>query len=317
MRFFATAPEPLSADFVWDFFTRKKPKWWPAFIDGYPLRFQRRRIIARALNSSHASGIGYHYDVSNEFYRLFLDRDFMFYSCADFASPDDTIETAQRRKADHLLKLIAPAAGERILELGCGWGSMLRHIASATRDEASLSGMTLSQEQVNFIRQSFGFDVVLEDFVTAEYPVQTYDKIYSIGAMEHVRPDEILPLLRKLHSALVPGGRLVQQFFSLNGDPLPTSMVSGQLFFPGSVLSTHKHHLWAAREAGFELTHDSCHDYRPTGRAWFDRLVENRARALELVGPQTYNRYLILFAAGWIFFDQNEATVHRLVLQKR
>ena len=91
--------------------------------------------MARWLNQSHAKGIEYHYDVSNEFYKLFLDRDFMFYSCADFASDQDSLETAQRRKADHLLSLIAPVAGERILELGCGWGSMLRHIHEATGDK--------------------------------------------------------------------------------------------------------------------------------------------------------------------------------------
>src|SRR4028118_324374 len=81
--------------------------------------------------------------------------------------------------------------------------------------------------------------------------------------MEHVRPDEILPLLRKLHKAIRPRGRLVQHFFSLNTGPLPPSMIAAQLFFPGSTLATHAHHLEAAREAGFTLPHDPLHDYRP------------------------------------------------------
>lgn len=314
MRYYISAPAPLDADLVWDVFTRRPPKLAQAFIDGYPFPFQRPGLIARALSQSHAAGIEYHYDVSNDFYKLFLDRDFMFYSCADFESTDDTLEVAQRRKADYLLRLIAPAAGERILELGCGYGSMLRHIYSVTGDLKSLRGSTLSNEQARFIKDNFGFDVRLEDFIATDYPPQSLDKIYSIGAMEHVRPDEILPLLRKVHRALTPGGKLVQQFFSLNTKPLPTTMIAGQIIFPGSILATHSFHLLAAREAGFELTHDSSHDYRPTLRAWFDRLVENRDRALELVGIETYNRYLVFFPAAWAMFDQQQATLHRVVL---
>jgi cyclopropane-fatty-acyl-phospholipid synthase len=315
-RYFMGAPEPLDPETTWRFFTRRQPALIQTFLNHYPPPFQRRRLLAGPLSQSHAAGIEEHYDVSNEFYRLFLDRDFMFYSCADFA-PGDTIEMAQRRKADHILSLLAPAAGEKVLELGCGWGSMLRHIHAHTGDKDSLWGYTLSQEQARYIRENFGFNVEIRDFIETAYEPNSYDKIYSIGAMEHVRPDEILPLLRKLHKAIRPRGRLVQHFFSLNTGPLPPSMIAAQLFFPGSTLATHAHHLEAAREAGFTLTHDTLHDYRPTLRAWFDRLVENRERALELVGLETYNKYLVFFAISWPMFDLNIATLHRLVFEKR
>jgi cyclopropane-fatty-acyl-phospholipid synthase len=108
--------------------------------------------------------------------------------------------------------------------------------------------------------------------------------------MEHVRPDEILPLLRKVHRALKPGGRLVQQFFSLN--------------------------LATAAAAGFRLSHSSEHDYRPTLRAWFDRLVAAKDEAVNLVGVQVTNKYLAFFASSWTFFDLKEVTLHRLVLNK-
>jgi cyclopropane-fatty-acyl-phospholipid synthase len=316
MRFYISSPTPLDPAFTWHYFTRKQPPFIQKLIEGYPFRFQRRALIARALEPSHAAGIEYHYDVSNEFYKLFLDRDFMFYSCADFESPQDTLEIAQRRKADHLLGLIAPKAGERILELGCGWGGMLRHIAAATGDKQSLVGMTLSKEQARHVRE-LGFEVRLEDFVERDYAPHSFDKIYSIAALETVRPEEILPLLRKLHGALTPAGRLVQHFFTLNTDPLPTAMIAGQLIFPGSTLDTHSHHLWAAREAGFNVVYDSTHDYCPTLRAWFNRLVRNRDKAIELVGVETYNRYLIFFAVGWTFMHQEQATLHRLVYEKQ
>ena len=97
------------------------------------------------LDRSHAAGIEYHYDLPTAFYRLFLDQSFMFYSCADFNSPRDTLEQAQLNKANHILSLINPKAGERILEFGCGWGSMMRHIYDATGDKNNLIGYTLSK----------------------------------------------------------------------------------------------------------------------------------------------------------------------------
>ncbi len=316
VRFHIGNPKPLSADFAWHYFTGTPPRLMQTFIDVYPPRFQRRRVMARMFAQGHAAGIEHHYDVSNEFYRLFLDREFMFYTCADFERPDDTIEIAQRRKADYLLNLIRPAAGERILDLGCGWGPMLRHIHAHTGDKESLWGITLSKEQARHVREKLGFNVLLDNYITAEFMPESFDKIYGIGAMEHVRPDEVLPFLQKLHKALVPNGRLVLHFFSLNKDPLPTGAITTQLFFPGSICSLHSDILGAAREMGFELLHDSSHDYRPTLKAWFDRLVENREEALQLVGVETYNRYLVFFPVSWVGFNQKQVTLHRLVLEK-
>jgi cyclopropane-fatty-acyl-phospholipid synthase len=317
MNYFTSSPEPIDAEAVWTFFTRRWPKPIQFFVDHHPIAPLRRAIITGMMNQAHAKGIEYHYDLSNDFYRLFLDRKFMFYSCADFHSADETIEQAQTHKADHILSLIDPKPGEAILEMGCGWGSMLRHIHAATGDKANLWGYTLSKEQKAHIEANFGFNVILDDFVSADFGEARYDKIYSIGAMEHVRPEEILPLMRKVRRALKPGGRLVQHFFSLNGtDPMPTNMISAQIPFPGSLLSLHSHHLETAREAGLRLTHDSLHDYRPTLRAWFDRLLEAREEATRLVGIQMVNKYLVFFASSWAFFNLGEATLHRLVLER-
>ena len=318
VNYFTASPTPVDPEFVWQFFTRPRP-WLveKILVDSYPLPMQRRRIIRRMMDRSHAAGVEYHYDLSNDFYRLFLDNGFLFYSCADFRSAGETIEQAQLNKANHLLSLIDPKPGERILEFGCGWGSMMRHIHAATGDKNNLSGYTLSREQARHIEENFGFNVILDDIATADLGVAAYDKIYSIGAMEHIRPDEVLPLLKKLHAALKPGGRLVQHFFSLNGsDRLPTSMIGAQQFFPGSLLSLHSDHLAWARQAGFALTDDSEHDYCPTLRAWFDRLVIHRDKAIQLVGLQTTNKYLAYFASSWNFFDRKKATLHRLVLEK-
>lgn len=317
INYFCSSPKIVDPEFMWDFFCRRRNPILQRFVRNYPPAPARRKIIMNMMDRTHASGIEYHYDVSNEFYRLFLDRKFMFYSCADFLHANDTLEQAQLNKANHLLSLIDPQPGEKILELGCGWGSMLRHIHSTTGDKHNLYGYTLSKEQKAYIEQNFGFNVVHEDFTTADLGENRYDKIYSIGALEHIRPEGIEPLLRSIHRALKPGGRLVQHFFSLNGtDPLPISMISAQLSFPGSRLSLHSHHLTCAANAGFRLVQDTLHDYRPTLRAWFDRLTEEREKAIELVGVRMTNKYLAFFASSWAFFDLEMATLHRLVLVK-
>lgn len=89
-----------------------------------------------------------------------------------------------------------------------------------------------------------------------------------------------------------------------------------QLFFPGSLLVVHHHHIEAAKSAGFQITHDSIHDYKPTIKAWYDRLAENRDRAIALSGLDVYNRYMTFFPSAWMFFQQNEAKLHRIVMEK-
>jgi cyclopropane-fatty-acyl-phospholipid synthase len=317
INYFSSSPTLLDPEPVWKFFTRRQP--WPVefFLDHYPVGPVRRRIIRRMIEDVRANGIEYHYDVSNDFYELFLDRQFMFYTCADFNSPTDTIEQAQLNKANHILGLLDPKPGEKILELGCGWGPMLRHVFATTGDKENLFGYTLSKEQKAYIDKNLGFNVECADFAQADLGEARFDKIYGIGCMEHIRPDEMLPLHRKLYRALKPGGRMVQHFFSLNGnDPMPTSMIGSQLFFPGALLSLHSYHLECYAKAGFRLSHDSLHNYCPTLRAWFDRLVENIDEAVRLVGIETTNKYLVYLATSWPMFHRKLATLHRLVLHK-
>ena len=108
----------------------------------------------------------------------------------------------------------------------------------------------------------------------------------------------------------------MHQFFSLEREPHPASMVMVQLFFPGSLLTMHHIHIEAAESVGFQVTHDSLHDYKPTLRAWYERLVKNQEKALELVGLEIYNRYMTFFAISWLFFQQEEAQLHRVIMEK-
>lgn len=310
------SPQPLDPEENWEFWTRPRNRLLIEAVNSYPPSFWRRFLVSRNLKKGHEVGITSHYDISNEFYKIFLDKKYMFYSCADFHSNSDTLEEAQENKANFILGLLDPKPGERILDLGCGWGAMLLRVYEATNDKDNLFGYTLSKEQVTYIKEHHGFNVSLTNFITTTYAEESWDKIYSIGAWEHVRPHEITSLLRKLYRALKPMGKLVQHFFCLSGSAFPMAMVLSQIFFPGSALSSYQDQVNAWQSAGFRLTHESAHDYRPTLKAWYKNLVANRDKAIELVGINNYNKYLTFFPVSWKIFDVGLAQVHRLVLEK-
>jgi cyclopropane-fatty-acyl-phospholipid synthase len=310
------SPEPLDPEWTWHNITKDMPYGTGWVRAHWPLKPLRRALLAAKMRQDHVLGISAHYDVSNDFYKLFLDKRYMFYSCADFHRPDETIEEAQQHKADHILGLINPKPGEKILELGCGWGSMLRRIYEHTGDKANLYGLTLSKEQEAFNREQNGFNVSFDNFITRDYPAEEFDAIYSIGAWEHVRQPEIEPLLAKLYRALKPGGRLVQHFITRVQDELISTVACSQIYFPGSLGASYRFHNKAHERAGFRTAHRSMHDYRPTLRAWFDNLVAAKEEALRLVPVRVYNRYLTFFPASWRYFDDHFGVVIRWVLEK-
>ncbi len=310
------SPKPLDPAYAWHAVTRDMPRGTDWIRTTWPLKPLRMLVIRAKMKQDHLLGISAHYDVSNKFYELFLDKRYMFYTCADFHRPDETIEEAQQHKADFILRLIDPTPGQKILELGCGWGAMLRRILEHTGDKENLHGITLSREQVAYNQQHYGFKVEFDDFITRQYPAEEFDAIYSIGAWEHVRQHEIPQLLAKLYRALKPGGKLVQHFFCRINDAVIAPAACSQIYFPGSMGSSYRFHCQAHEQAGFRVTHRSLHDYRPTLRAWFDNLVKHTDEALRLVDVQTYNRYLTFFPTSWRYFNDNLGVVIRWVLEK-
>ncbi len=308
-------PVPLDAEENWRFWTEPKSLWLEWLARSYPLEPARIAYINAMLDRDHSVGIEAHYDVSNDFYALFLDTKYRFYTCAEFESDTETLETAQTNKAEYLRSLLNLDGDEKILDLGCGWGAMLKFLQDIGH-RGELTGFTLSKEQQIYADQELGLNVSLTNFITHPFENAAYDRVLSIGALEHVRPKELEQMYQKIYDALVPGGLAVHQFFSLAREPYPNSVVMLQLFFPGSMLVMHHTHIEAAERVGFKITHDSIHDYRPTLRAWYDRFVANRSPALELVGLETFNRYMTFFPISWLFFQQHEADLHRMVMLK-
>lgn len=309
------APSPLDAVENWEFWTQPRAALLEWCLKNYPPLTARKAYLDATIDRDAAIGIEAHYDISNDFYALFLDTKYRFYTCADFSSEQTTLEAAQKQKAACILSLLNLRGSEKILDLGCGWGAMLRFLQDAGH-QGELTGLTLSKKQFSYARNELGLNVSLANFVTDPFENAPYDRIFSIGSLEHVRPQEIENLYQKIYQALIPGGLSVHQFFSLETEPYPASMVMIQLFFPGSLLVMHRHHIDAAKKAGFRIVSDSIGDYKPTLRAWYERLVKNKEQAIELVGLEIYNRYMTFFPIAWRFFQEQEAALHRVVMEK-
>ncbi len=309
------APLPLDPVENWQFWTEPKSLWLESLMKAYPPESRRKAYLDLMLKQDHAHGIATHYDISNEFYALFLDTKYKFYTCAEFLSDTETLEEAQTNKAEYILSLLKLSGHEKILDLGCGWGAMLKFLEDSGH-QGELEGFTLSHEQLAYNREKLGFNVSLTNFITAPFDNAPYDRIFSIGALEHVRPQELQAVYQKIYDALTPDGLAIHQFFSFERESYPVSAVLLQLFFPGSLLALHRKHIEAAESVGFSMTHDSIHDYKPTIKAWYDRLVKNQEKSLALVGLKIHNRYLTFFPIAWLFFQHQEAQLHRIVMKK-
>ncbi len=316
IKYLIRSPTPLDPENTWELLTRDPNKVMKWVIEKHPPMWWRRIVHARHFSQAHEIGIAEHYDVSNEFYKLFLDKKYMFYTCSDYHADTKTIEEAQTNKAEHITGLIDPHPGEKILELGCGWGSMMKHLYQVTGDKDNLYGYTISNEQVEYNKQENGFNVEFRNFITTDYPENHWDKIYSIGAWEAVRPEDHFQLMQKLYRTLKPGGRLVLHYFCFSTDKRPANSSCGIIYFPGHILSSYRFYVHEFERAGFHIAARSMHDYRPTLRAWFDNLVANKEQALNIVDVETYNRYITFFPASWRYFHDATGMLIRWVLEK-
>ena len=317
VKYLLRSPTPLDPEATWNFITRRLSPVEDWVRLNYPPRIIRTLLVEKFLRAPHRVGIAKHYDVSNDFYELFLDKKYMLYSCADYRTGRETLEEAQTNKVNFIMNLVDPQPGERILELGCGWGGMLQEVFRRTGDRKNLCGYTLSQKQVEYNTEHRGFQVEFKNFITDELPTERFDKIYSIGAWEHVRQRDLKQTLQKLYQALKPGGRMVSHYFCGLMPGISVAGVVGQIFFPGSIIPPYPTQIRTAQEVGFRVMHQSLHDtYRETLRHWFDRLVARREEAIRLVGLATYNKYLVFLPCSWKYFDDVQGMLLRIVVQK-
>ncbi len=263
-----------------------------------------------------ARAVRHHYDVSNEFFSLFLD-DSMTYSCAVFSRGAETLEAAQEEKLEMICRKLELKEGDRVLDVGCGWGSF--PLWAATRHGARVVGITLSPPQAEKARQraeAAGVANRVEIRVTdyRDLAGERFDAIASIGMVEHVGAEQIDVYARTLAGLLEPGGRLLNHGIARlrHTDP-EAGPFSERYVFPDADPLHLSRVLLALERAGF-VTHNVEEfgaDYAETLRHWARRLDQNLDEAVRLAGPERVRVWRLYLRAARNGFESGFTSIYQ------
>lgn len=267
-----------------------------------------------------ARAIGHHYDVSNEFYRLVLGPS-MTYSCARFTTDDADLATAQEAKHELICRKLGlhRNPGQRLLDVGCGWGSLALHAAG--HHGARVVGITISNEQAELARRRVSeaglagqVEIRLQDF--RELTDETFDAIASVGMSEHVGAAKLSPYFDILHGVLTPGGRLLNHAISsVGGSRLGRLSFAARYVFPNGELIDVGAQQIAMEHSGFEIRDvESLREhYALTLRQWVANLEAEWDRAVALVGPGRARVWRLYMAGSAIGFEDAGLSVHQVL----
>ena len=275
-----------------------------------------------ASRSAATRNIRFHYDRSNDFYKLFLDSQ-MVYSCAYFDRPGATLDQAQAAKLDHVCRKLGLHPGDRFLDIGCGWGALVRHAAHGFGAHAN--GCTLSQRQFDYATERVRSEGLAERVTIREMDYRdltgTFDKISSVGMIEHVGRAHLDVYFRTVSKLLAPDGLFLNHGITR---PAPVQSDAQSLFiaravFPGGQIVSLHDVIHAAENAGFEVldVENLRRHYALTCRAWVDRLMDQREACLEVVDEATWRTWQLYLAGSSIAFDQGGLGLHQVLLAKR
>jgi cyclopropane-fatty-acyl-phospholipid synthase len=280
----------------------------------------------------HFEDVQSHYDLSDDFYRLFLDST-QTYSCAYFECDDMTLEEAQLAKIDLSLGKLGLQPGMTLLDIGCGWGATMRR--AVERYDVNVIGLTLSENQLHYAEKAFAamdsprsMRVLLAGWEQFDEPV---DRIVSIGAFEHFGHDRWDPFFAMTHAVLPDDGvmllhtitRLTLDEVKDRGIPLSMDAARFAMFiareiFPGGQLPAIEAVEAHASAAGFGVSRVQSlqQHYARTLDTWAQALDAQRAEAIAVQSEQIYDRYMRyltgcadMFRKGYI--DVNQFTVHK------
>lgn len=263
-----------------------------------------------------ARAVRHHYDLSNEFFALFLDES-MTYSCAIFSRGARTLEEAQATKLELVASKLELGPGDRVLDVGCGWGSFPVHAAS--KHGASVVGITLSEPQAELARRRVE-EAGLADRVEIrvldyrELAGESFDAIASIGMVEHVGERRIDLYAQRLASLLRPGGRLLNHGIArvLRADR-PAGPFSDRYVFPDGEPLRLSRVLLALERAGFACQHVEgfASDYAETLRHWTRRLEQRLDEAIQLAGPERVRVWRLYLRAARNGFERGLTSVYQ------
>jgi cyclopropane-fatty-acyl-phospholipid synthase len=278
-----------------------------------------------------ADAIQRHYGLSNDFYALWLDPT-RTYSCAQWGGLGDTLQAAQLRKLDYHADAVCAGKATRVLDIGCGWGGMLRRLVEH-HGLARGVGLTLSVAQADYMRgwADERYEVRVENWID-HHPDAPYDGIVSIGAFEHFadygmsraeRLESYRAFFERCRQWLPRGGRLSLQTITKGNNVRLDRETRSDLRFVIERIFTESELPWPseileASERRFEIgmLRNDPGDYARTCRAWLDALVANRDRSIELVGARAVAEYERYLRGAVRCFQRHQLGLMRIVFER-
>jgi cyclopropane-fatty-acyl-phospholipid synthase len=289
---------------------RKPGRRGPAQLKGKPHSVERDR-----------RAVTYHYDVSNDFYSLWLDRR-MVYSSAYFQDPNDDLDRAQENKLDYICRKLRLRPGQRLLDIGCGWGGLV--IYAAKNYGAEATGITLSQPQADLANARIAEAGLTDrcrvrvcDYRAVDEPGR-YDALVSVGMFEHVGVKLLPTYFSRAWELLKPGGVFLNHGIAKRaGEKLRKGASFSEVYvFPDGELTPISTSLRAAEEAGFEVRDvESLREhYALTLRHWVRRLKAHHDQALQYVDEPTYRVWRLFISGSAHFFNVGQLNVYQALL---
>ncbi|TDP98274.1 cyclopropane-fatty-acyl-phospholipid synthase [Halanaerobium saccharolyticum] len=281
-----------------------------------PLNFQTSNSLAE-----EEEGVRKHYDLGNDFFKLWQDET-MTYSCAYFKDETDELKKAQLQKLDHVLKKLNLKPGERLLDIGCGWGSLA--LRAAEKYGVDVMGITLSKEQEIEAKKRAAaagltnqIEIRRQDYRRLAEEEQKFDKIVSVGMFEHVGKDNIPQYFEAVDKMLKNRGlSLLHSITHLKEKP--THPWLQKYIFPWGYIPSLREIVWELPERNFHLidVEDIGYHYSLTAERWLDNYEEVSQEVKEKFDDHFYRMWQTFLMGAVFTFRFASTSVHQLLFSK-
>ena len=279
-----------------------------------------RFITNYNLPNKSKKDIKHHYDKGEDLYDLFLDKKHRQYSCAYFIKDDDSLEDAQQNKINHIIKKLNLRPGQKVLDIGCGWGGMAFEIARQSQSE--ITGISLSENQINYCRKK-AKELKLDNqvhFELCDYREvkRNFHRIVSVGAFEHFGKKFYKTFFKKINNIMTEDGICLLHTIGSVDPPGAVQPFIQKRIFPGGIVPSLSDLIKPIEKTGLILAdcETLIHHYDKTLKAWLDRFLKNKDKAKFLTNKEfvrMWECYLSMCSAAFKFRD---LVVYQLQLVK-
>lgn len=295
---------------------RANQRWDKGGVKPKPSRLRqiknRISFAAESVNQAASAkrNVAHHYDIGNDFYRLMLDQEHMQYSCGYWPREGMSLSQAQEAKLAHIAAKLALAPGQRILDIGCGWGGMAIYLARHAGVE--VLGITLSEEQLELARlradaaglsDRVKFEIL--DYRDLSKRGESFDRIVSVGMFEHVGRPQFETFFRSAANLLCDDGVMLLHTIGRMGKPGKTDSFTRKYIFPGGYIPALSETLAASEKVRLIATDIETWrlHYAKTLRQWYARCLENRQRIEEMFDERFFRMWTFYLAGATTAFE--------------